>query len=220
MTDLPQRAVTAVIYGLVVLVAVVGPRELFVVALAAMVALALIELVGLMRAGTAAALELLVLLLGAASLFYLRVLSDTPGTPFYAIFGLGPLLMTVVAVWAADVAAYLVGSRFGRTRIAPRISPGKTWEGTLASFVAAGVVVLLWNRPFQGLPQWAALAAVLLGPSAFVGDLLESWMKRRAGVKDSGTLLPGHGGILDRIDSLLAAATLVAGLITYLTPLG
>ena len=138
--------------------------------------------------------------------------SDMAGTLFGVARG-PPLAL-------AFVVAYVVGSTVGRRRIVPRISPGKTWEGTIAGFVAAGVVVILWSRPGLGVPLVSALIAVLIGPAAFAGDLLESWVKRRAGVKDSGTLLPGHGGILDRIDSLVAAAPLVALLIVFLGRMG
>jgi phosphatidate cytidylyltransferase len=218
--DLPRRTVTAAIYAAIVLIAVLAPREVFFVALAVVVVLALSELARLRGAGIAAALELLALGCGAASLLWLRNLTDVPGTFFSSRFGLGPLLMTILAVWAADVVGYAVGSSFGRHRIVPRISPGKTWEGTIAGFLAAAAVVILWNRPNLGIPVWSAAMAVLIGPAAFGGDLLESWVKRRAGVKDSGTLLPGHGGVLDRIDSLIAAATLVVGVILVLGPLG
>ena len=101
---------------------------------------------------------------------------------------------------------------WGRRKIAPRISPGKTWEGTFGGFGAAALAVLGIAALFGlGRPE-AAAAAVTIGPVAFAGDLIESWLKRRAGVKDSGTLFPGHGGMLDRIDSLIAVAPLVAGL--------
>ena len=193
---------------------------LFFAGLAYIVVFALRELWDMRRAGFFAGLELIVLGVGAASLLYLRNLTDDPGTFFSSRFGLGPLLMTVLAVWAADVVAYFVGSLFGRHKIVPRISPGKTWEGTIAGVLAAAAVVLLWNRPFLGVPLWSAAMAVLIGPAAFAGDLLESWVKRRAGVKDSGTSLPGHGGVLDRLDSLVAAATCVAAVIVLLVPLG
>ena len=220
MKDLGRRTTTAAIYAAAVLVAVFAPYPVFLVGLAVVILLALRELARLRGAGTAAALELAVLLLGALALVRLRDLTDAPETFFSSSLGLGPLLMTVLAVWAADVTGYLVGSLFGRRRIAPRISPGKTWEGTLAGFLAAAAVVILWSRPMQGIQLWAAVIAISIGPAAFAGDLLESWVKRRAGVKDSGTLLPGHGGVLDRIDSLLAAGMLVAGVIFVLGPLG
>ena len=119
------------------------------------------------------------------------------------------LLLAVVPTWAADVAAYVVGARFGRRKIAPRISPGKTWEGTLAGFAAAAVVELLLATSVGIQTGLTLLLAGLVGPVGFAGDLLESAIKRAAGAKDSGTLLPGHGGVLDRIDSLMLVAPAV-----------
>ncbi len=221
MTDLPRRGATAIVYGAIVLVVVLAPREIFWLGLALMAVLAVTELARLWHAGVPAVTELAVFGVGVASLVYLRVLTDgPPGTFFSSRFGLGPLLMTILAVWAADVAGYVVGSLIGRHKVARSISPGKTWEGTIAGFLAAAAIVILWNRPFLGISLWSAVMAVLIGPAAFGGDLLESWVKRRAGVKDSGTLLPGHGGVLDRIDSLVGAATLVAGVIVLLGPMG
>jgi phosphatidate cytidylyltransferase len=159
-----------------------------------------------------------------------RVLPDTA----YAVFGLvycGLTLITVpliwvqsggpsmvmfllCIVWAGDIAALYVGRRFGRTKLAPRLSPNKSWEGSAASFAgslltAAGLVALARSVEvihFPGpLVRWLGLAAVL-NIFAQVGDLVESAIKRGAGVKDSGAMLPGHGGILDRIDALLLAA--------------
>lgn len=220
MEDLPRRTITAVIYAGAVLVGILAPYPVFLLGLAFVVLLGLSELARLRRAGLAAVLELVIVALGTVALVWLRALTDAPGTFFSSRFGLGPLLMTVLAVWAADVTGYAVGSLFGRRRIAPRISPGKTWEGTVAGWLAAAAIVILFNRPVLGVPVWVAATAVLIGPASFAGDLLESWVKRRAGVKDSGTLLPGHGGVLDRIDSLLAAAAVVAGVIFALGPLG
>ncbi len=208
MRDLPLRTASAVVYGAVVLLAIFGPPELFYAVLATVFVLAALELAALRTAGIAAAIQLLVLIAGMAALVWLRINSESIFGPARAP---SELLMTFLAVWAADVSAYALGSRFGRNKITPRISPGKTWEGTIAGFVAAAVVVILWSRPFLALPDWALPVAILVGPTAFAGDLLESWVKRRAGVKDSGRLMPGHGGVLDRIDSLVAAAPLVAG---------
>lgn len=217
MSDLPRRAVTAVAYTAALLVSVLTAPEVFYAVLALIVGFAVLELAGLRRAGIVAVLELLVLAAGTAALVWLRMHSERVFGPMRVP---SELLMTFLAVWAADVTAYAVGSSFGRRKIAPRISPGKTWEGTIAGFVAGAAVVILWNRPFLAFPAWALPAAVLIGPIAFGGDLLESWVKRRAGVKDSGTLLPGHGGILDRIDSLVAAASLVAATMAIVGGLG
>ncbi len=120
------------------------------------------------------------------------------------------LLLALVPTWAADVTAYLVGSRMGRRKIAPHISPGKTWEGTLAGFGAAAVVALLIATSAGIKTGPTLLVAALVGPVGLASDLLESAIKRAAGAKDSGTLLPGHGGVLDRIDSLILVAPLVA----------
>jgi len=120
------------------------------------------------------------------------------------------LLLALVPTWVADSVAYLVGSRVGRRRIVPRISPGKTWEGTLAGFGAAAVTALVIATSAGTSTSAALLVAVLIGPVGFAGDLFESAIKRAAGAKDSGTLFPGHGGVLDRIDSLIFVAPAVA----------
>ena len=159
-----------------------------------------------------------------------RVLPDTA----YSVFGLvycgltlttlpliwvqpdGPSLVIFLLciVWAGDIAALYVGQRFGRTKLAPRMSPKKSWEGSAASIAgslltAVGLLALARSVEalhFAGpLARWLGLAAVL-NIFAQVGDLVESAIKRGAGVKDSGAMLPGHGGILDRIDALLLAA--------------
>jgi CDP-diglyceride synthetase len=172
--------------------------------------IALRELWELRRAGGVAAVELVALLVGTVSLLYLRVLGDR-GAAHGAAAGLPVwLLLALGATWAADVGAYVVGSIAGRRKIAPRISPGKTWEGTFGGFGAAALAVLGISALFGLGRTEAAVAAVTIGPLAFAGDLLESLLKRRAGVKDSGALFPGHGGLLDRVDSLLAVAPLVA----------
>jgi phosphatidate cytidylyltransferase len=195
-----------------VLGAALAPPLVFTVVVAVAGGIALAELWILRRSGVAAALELVVLATGITALVYLRALGDHgaahPTATGFAVW----LLLVIGATWAADVGAYAVGSLWGRRKIAPRVSPGKTWEGTFGGFGAAALAVLGIAALFGlGRPE-AAVAAVTIGPAAFAGDLLESWTKRRAGVKDSGTLLPGHGGMLDRIDSLIAVAPLVAGL--------
>lgn len=120
------------------------------------------------------------------------------------------LLLTLMGiVWGADSGAYFAGRRWGRHKLAPHISPGKTWEG-VSGGVAVALMIALLAAWFMGF-GWAnmlgfALLAVVTALFSIVGDLFESLLKRRRGVKDSGTLLPGHGGVLDRIDSLTAAA--------------
>lgn len=119
------------------------------------------------------------------------------------------VIFTVVVVVAADTGAYFAGRRFGRVRLAPRVSPGKTWEGVIGGVVLASLVAVGIAVP-KGL-ELALLMPWVLGVVAFsiVGDLTESLLKRRTGVKDSGRLFPGHGGVLDRIDSLTAGAPLM-----------
>jgi phosphatidate cytidylyltransferase len=142
-----------------------------------------------------------------------RLLSEENGTAL--------LLFLFICVWSGDIAALAIGKRFGRHKFSPRLSPNKTWEGAAASVVAScafGMALIglgdylteigsSFTRLHTTEPWWVfLLLAVLLNAAAQFGDLLESALKRGAGVKDSGTLLPGHGGILDRIDALLLAA--------------
>ena len=119
------------------------------------------------------------------------------------------LLFALVITWVGDSAAYFVGRAVGKHPLAPHLSPKKTWEGTIASFVGSLAVALLFARWLSvPLPHLLAMAGV--GNAAGqVGDLLESAYKRSAGVKDSGGLLPGHGGVLDRIDALILAIPVV-----------
>ena len=142
----------------------------------------------------------LVLVPAGAALACLHARSDGPA-----------LVMTLLAiVWAADTGAWMAGRRYGRMRLAPRVSPGKTWEGVAGGMVAAmatGAAAASW----MGIALAEALPAVALAAGAsVVGDLYESLAKRRAGVKDSGRILPGHGGLLDRIDGLAAASPVYA----------
>ena len=115
-----------------------------------------------------------------------------------------PLLLILIPVWAGDIAAMLAGRAFGRHFLAPKISPKKTWEGAIANLLAACAAGLLVGF-FLGYPSGLGLAAgAVVGIFGQLGDLFESGLKRATGKKDSGGLLPGHGGLLDRIDSLIA----------------
>jgi phosphatidate cytidylyltransferase len=182
-----------------------------------------------------AAISYMVLPYIAFTLALLIVLKNIGNGPLY-------LLYVMLLVWCGDVTAYYVGRAIGKHRLAPRISPGKTWEGSIASVIGAVIVGLLLfhyinpiaegfrqahlltvstdmssrtaSPAFELAPVWfVALFAGCVNVAAQLGDLVESALKRGAGVKDSGTLLPGHGGVLDRIDALLFA--LPIGLLFY-----
>lgn len=124
------------------------------------------------------------------------------------------LLSILAAVWIADSAAYFFGRRFGKHKLAPKISPGKTWEGVIGAWVAVSLYGFVLCLTLH-LDYW--LIAGLWGMTvlSIMGDLLESLMKRQANVKDSGTLLPGHGGMLDRIDGLTSSLPLAAFFIYF-----
>lgn len=158
-----------------------------------------------------AAVGLLVILPACLALMHLR--------------GIDPLLLlaAMATVWVADIAAFFAGRAWGRRKLAPSISPGKTWEG--AAGALAGVLVFGFSTAAAdgrliaaGSAGWLlfALALAILTAVSIEGDLFESMVKRAAGVKDSGRLLPGHGGVLDRIDSLTAALPLVGLAALYL----
>jgi phosphatidate cytidylyltransferase len=111
--------------------------------------------------------------------------------------------LVIGATWACDTTAYFAGSSFGRRRLLPRISPNKTWEGTIAGVVAAGLVGSL-AAPIMGMPvAWSIGLGLAIGVAAVFGDLSESLIKRSGHVKDASSLIPGHGGLLDRLDSML-----------------
>jgi phosphatidate cytidylyltransferase len=154
------------------------------------------------------------------------------------------LMFLMILVWCGDIAAYYVGRAIGRHKLAPRISPGKSWEGAFASAVSAVLVgwllfhylepiaaamrgihlltssrLVIWTTHPRTPAVWiVTLFSLSINVAAQLGDLVESALKRGAGVKDSGTLLPGHGGVLDRIDALLFA--LPVGMIFYVTAMG
>ncbi|MDE8652073.1 phosphatidate cytidylyltransferase [Novosphingobium album (ex Liu et al. 2023)] len=132
-----------------------------------------------------------------------------------------PVLIVVGAVIGTDVGAYFAGRAIGGPKIAPAISPSKTWAGLVGGMVGAALVILLLvaTRKDTDYTLWLVLAmGALIAMVAQAGDFFESWMKRRAGVKDSGKLLPGHGGLFDRVDGLLSV-TFVLGVIFMISRL-
>ena len=153
------------------------------------------------------AFGILTIVLPATSLCYLR--DHSPKS----------VLFLLLLVWICDSAAYYVGRRFGSRPLAPIVSPKKTWEGSIGGFVAAtlfgAAAGTWWFVPELG-PVRGALVGAIASTAGQLGDLVESLWKRGAGVKDSGTFLPGHGGFYDRIDSLLFAGPVVAGFIAWL----
>lgn len=141
----------------------------------------------------------------ACALLWIRDRAD-PGLPD------GGLVLTFwvfIIVWSTDIGAYFAGRAIGGPKLAPSISPGKTWAGLIGGVAAAFIFGSIWVVA-SGLRYTLDLLAPLFGVAAQGGDLFESWVKRRAGVKDSGDWLPGHGGVFDRLDGLLPVAILTA----------
>jgi phosphatidate cytidylyltransferase len=147
------------------------------------------------------------------------------------VIGINFLLSVLLLVWAADVFAYFAGKAYGRRKLAPAISPGKSWEGVWGGMIGVMVMAVCWvfaDRYFQSsvmslysriyLHGWflLPLAALFLSAMSVVGDLVESLVKRSAGAKDSSNLLPGHGGVLDRVDALIPTLPLAMMLISLL----
>ena len=120
------------------------------------------------------------------------------------------LIFALLIVWVADIGAFFVGKGFGRVKLAPKISPGKTWEGVLGGLTAVVLLAAIGSRYFDVAIAVLVPFCVAVAMLSVVGDLTVSMFKRTAGIKDSGSLFPGHGGVLDRIDSVTAAAPLFA----------
>lgn len=139
------------------------------------------------------------------------------GMPYFAlpsaslyrlqVFDPWVLVLLLAIVWLGDSGAYYIGKTWGRHKLAPRVSPNKTWEGAIANIAAGMLAATAWSYWRLGeIDGWILLLAALVSTAAQIGDLVESLLKRGAGVKDSGQILPGHGGMLDRMDALLFAA--------------
>jgi phosphatidate cytidylyltransferase len=139
-------------------------------------------------------------LLAALALLLIRDRADN---------GLALVVWVFIVTWATDIGAYFAGRRFGTTKLAPAISPNKTWAGLHGGIAAATIIGGAWTW-LIGFEPILFVLAPLFAVSAQIGDLFESWMKRRAGIKDSGNWLPGHGGIFDRLDGLIPVAILTA----------
>jgi phosphatidate cytidylyltransferase len=139
-------------------------------------------------------------LLAAVSLLWIRDRAEN---------GLAVVLWVFLVTWSTDIGAYFAGRAIGGPKLAPAISPGKTWAGLYGGVIAATLVGGAWAL-WNSLPPAILLLAPIFAVAAQGGDLFESWMKRRSGVKDSGNWLPGHGGIFDRLDGLLPVAILTA----------
>lgn len=142
-------------------------------------------------------------LLPALSLLWIRDRADQ---------GLEMLLWVFIVTWATDIGAYFAGRAIGGPKLAPSISPNKTIAGLAGGIVSAGLAGFVWVQAMH-LPPLLIWVAPTLAVAAQAGDLFESWMKRRAGVKDSGDWLPGHGGMLDRLDGLVPVAMVTAALV-------
>ena len=200
--DLLIRTVSAIVLGPLVIAALWLGNWPFGVFLAIGTLLALHEWVALCRRGPDHKLMLAgipYILLAFACLWWLRATGDDA-------VGRGLAFYIVLSVWAVDIGAYFAGRAIGGPKLAPRFSPSKTWAGLFGGMAAAALVGTLWARfSGAGYPELALLLGLLIGIVAQAGDILESACKRKFGVKDSGSLIPGHGGILDRIDGLLAA---------------
>lgn len=147
------------------------------------------------------------LLLRGYNSSFIRV---TDGSWFFFPRGVWWLLLVLLAVWGFDAAAFFAGRYFGRHRLAPRISPAKSWEGVIGGMLLSIAAALILTVRQLGVPWYLAIIlGLLLGAAAVFGDLAESLIKRQTRVKDSGQIMPGHGGMLDRIDSLLFAVVVV-----------
>ena len=202
MSELAIRTLTGAIMILVALLAAYVGGTVFAVAVAAVATLMFYEWTRISRGwGSARYLSGFVYaLLPALALLWIRERDA---------HGLELLLWAFIVTWSTDIGAYFAGRSFGKRKLAPTISPNKTIEGLLGGIVAATVAGGAWALA-TGLGIALLALAPVLAVAAQAGDLFESGMKRRAGVKDSGAWLPGHGGALDRLDGLVPVAVLTA----------
>ena len=202
MNELLVRILTGLLLIAVALAAAVIGGNLFAIFVAAVATLMFYEWTKLVRGSgfTWSAAGFFYALLPALALLWIRERDA---------HGLELLIWTFLVTWGTDIGAYFAGRTWGRKKLAPSISPGKTVEGLYGGIAAATLTGGAWVYA-TGLGQPLLLLAPVFALAAQCGDLFESWMKRRADVKDSGTWLPGHGGVLDRLDGLAPVAVLTA----------
>lgn len=201
-TELKQRIISAVVLLVIVIALTLWSLESFALMCVVGGGILMREWHHLTRARGVLWLPIGILYIASAvaALIYLR--SEN----------LNILLAVFVIVWVGDSAAYIVGKQFGRHKIAPAISPGKSWEGLAGSVIASAAVAAYLGSMAPITHAVLGMVFALLGLG---GDLFESALKRKAGVKDSGALIPGHGGLFDRVDALLPCA-IFAGLALYI----
>ena len=218
---LAPRALSFVLFAAILTGAYLGSAPLLVAAAGAV-------LIALPTAVLLAAPKEPVWLGSAAGMSFATLYVGAGGAAIIALRALGwePVFFLLGIVWAGDSAAYYVGTKLGKRRLAPVVSPKKSWEGFWGQVVAGaafGAILALVLPRVPGTPAVAAAVGALLGSVmsvvAVVGDLVESTFKRSCAVKDSGGLLPGHGGLLDRLDSLLYASPVLYGILTLLPEL-
>jgi phosphatidate cytidylyltransferase len=202
VNELLIRTVTGIVLIAAALLAAVQGGNLFALVVAAIATAMFYEWTRLVRGWGPAwyASGFIYALLPALSLLWIRERDE---------HGLYLLIWVFIVTWATDIGAYFAGRAFGRRKLAPSISPGKTVEGLYGGIAAAAVLGGAWAIG-MGLGMPLLALAPIFAAAAQGGDLFESRMKRRAGVKDSGTWLPGHGGVLDRLDGLVPVAVLTA----------
>jgi phosphatidate cytidylyltransferase len=199
--SVPAVAVFAALPAAVLIAAWVGPAlALLLLAIAAVVAVAIAQ--GFSRERPLA-FGIPYLGLGAVALIWLREPAGRGGIN---------VIVLLLIVWASDIGAYVAGRAIGGPKLAPAISPGKTWSGAVGGLIAAAATGFAASAILShGAPTWRSGGfAIVIGVISQLGDLFESQVKRHFGVKDSGNLIPGHGGLLDRLDAVLTAAPAVA----------
>jgi len=211
------RALSALILAPVVLFAVYNGGLFFQIIMLAALVIALKEWLNMCHVETEGDNQTnwvwflpgcLYIFLSLISLYWLRISSQS---------GHITLFWLLAVVWAADTGAYLFGSTIGGPKLSPTISPNKTWAGFIGALISAALVGFITSFIYQeNSVNWnLILISIMLGALSQMGDLLESYAKRHFGIKDSGSIIPGHGGVLDRIDGLMAAA-MGAGILIYL----